>query len=69
MPLVDPLEQIIESQDNEDEEDLGGELSRDAEAKECLGCREVRRRRCRVSVHNQLAGDVEEGEGARYRDQ
>jgi hypothetical protein len=33
VPLVDPFEQIVQSQGHEDKKDLGDELARDTEAK------------------------------------
>lgn len=64
--MVDRLEQIVQSQRHEDKTDLGDELARDAKTKQPLGGQDVvGRRRC-VSVYDQLAGNIEEGEGARY---
>ena len=66
MPSVDPLEQVVQSQGHEDKTGLADEFARDAEAKERLGGRDVvGRRRC-VFVHDQLAGNIDESEGARY---
>jgi hypothetical protein len=64
MGMVDPLEQIVQSQGHEDKKDLGDELARDTEAKQPLGGRDAVGRRRRVSVHDQLAGNVQEAEDA-----
>jgi hypothetical protein len=59
---VDPCEQLIQSEGHEDKGSLADELSRDADAKEHLMCRDiVYCGRC-VSVDNQLAGDVAHSE-------
>jgi hypothetical protein len=56
VPLVDPLEQIVQSQGHEDKTGLGDELGGDAEAEERLeGSDVVGRRRC-VSLHDHLLG-------------
>jgi hypothetical protein len=64
VPPVDPLEQIVQSQGDEDETSLANEFARDAETKERLGGRDVAGRRCCVSVDDQLARDIAHGEEA-----
>ena len=59
---VDLCEQLVQSEGHEDKGSLADELSRDAEAKEHLMCRDiVYCGRC-VSVDNQLAGNVAHSE-------
>lgn len=69
MALVDAFEQVVESQGDPHEKDLGDELGGDAGAKERLGGGDVVGRGRGVSVDDQLAGNVQEGEGARYGDE
>ena len=69
MPPVDPLEQIVQSQGHPHKKNLGDEVAGDAEAKERLGGRDIGGRRRCVSVHNQLVGNIDEGEEARYGDE
>jgi hypothetical protein len=67
LPLVDPLEQFVQSQRNEDKTGLADEVARDAEAKQRLGGRDVAGRRRCVSLHDQFAGNIDEGKEARDR--
>jgi hypothetical protein len=60
---VDSLEQFVQSQGHKEETRLADELGRDAEG---LGGRDVVGRRRRVSVNDQLAGNIHHGEEARY---
>ncbi len=52
MPLVDPLEQIVQSPGHEDKTGLANESARDAEAKEHFVGQDVAGRRRCVSVHD-----------------
>jgi hypothetical protein len=66
VPAADTLEQIVQSPSYENKAGLADEFGRDAEAKERLGGRDVvGGRRC-VSGHDQLAGNIDDGEGADY---
>jgi hypothetical protein len=58
VPLIDPLEQIVQSQGQGDKTGLTDELARDAEAKKRLAGRDVAARRRSVSVDDQPAGDI-----------
>jgi hypothetical protein len=66
VPLVDPLEQVVQSSGDEDKAGHADQFGRDAEAEERLGGRDiVRGRRC-VSPHDQFVRNVTHGEEANY---
>src|SRR5205807_7119759 len=66
LPLVDSLEQSVQSEGHEDKTDLPDQFARDAQAKERFRSRDVAGRGGGVSAHYQLVGNVAHGEEAKY---
>src|SRR5207249_4337046 len=61
--LVHSLEQPVKGQGYKDHHSPGEQVAGDAEPKERLVCGDVVGRRCRVTVYEQLAGNIDQAEG------
>jgi hypothetical protein len=64
LPPVDALQQLVQSQGHEDKTCLADQFAGNPEAKERLRGQDVAGRRPCVSVHDHLAGNIDDGEKA-----